>query len=247
MKAALTSFLNKVNLFAALSNLPSKIRLSNLKQFWQVNKKLIIIAAIIIALAAIAGYRMAEKYEINTLGSLKGAAISVFSTSKQFVLDKAKLSTGTSENVGEEGSASEEIPSPTNKETNWEIRKAEKGQSLWRVYQLEISARADIAHKNQTINGLKNLTILKNNIPVEKLKNNSMTEGNEYQLLSKASESSYVSKLTEANQKLKAGASLKTLDKDLQTAYLIANAPSYEFLMQMPHNDLGVFLEAVPL
>ena len=69
--------------------------------------------------------------------------------------------------------------------------------------------------KNQTINGLKNLTVLKNNISADKLKNNSLTEGQDYELLSEDAQSNYIDKLNEANKQMQDGTKFSDLDKDL--------------------------------
>lgn len=243
MKASVSSFLAKVKpsfIFASLWNVT---QWSNIKQIWRNNKKQVIVIIITLILIAIAGYRFADRYDINSLGSMKSAVISAAVSGKQFVLDKTKLSTGSSEEASGTETNNKEILSSANTEIGWEVRKTAKRESVWSIYQNEIAGHTNISHKNQTINGLKNLTVLKNNISAEKLKNNSLTEGQDYELLSEDAQLNYIDKLNEANKQMQDGTEFGDLDKDLQVAYSVANAPSYDFLTRISQDDLSALLE----
>lgn len=243
MKAIVSSFLAKVKPSFIFASLWNAAQWPNIKQIWRNNKKQVIVMILALILIGVAGYRFADRYDINSLGSMKSAVISAAVSSKQFVLDKTKLSTGSSEEASGTETNNEEILSSANTEIGWEVRKTAKGESIWSIYQNEIADQTNISHKNQTINGLKNLTVLKNNISAEKLKNNSLTEGQDYKLLSEDAQSSYINKLNEANKQMQDGTEFGDLEKDLQVAYSVANAPSYDFLSRISQDDLNTLLE----
>ena len=243
MKANVSSFLAKVKSSFIFASLWNAMQWHNIKQIWRNNKKQVIVAIIALILIGVAGYRFADRYDINSFSTMKGAVISAAVSSKQFVLDKTKLSTGASEEASGIETNNEEILSSDNAEIGWEVKKAAKGESIWGIYRNEIADQTNISHKNQTINGLKNLTVLKNNISAEKLKNNSLAEGQDYELLSGDAQSNYIDKLNEANKQMQDGIKFGDLGKDLQVAYSVANAPSYDFLMRISQDDLSVFLK----
>ncbi|MEK7067083.1 MAG: hypothetical protein AAB949_01770 [Patescibacteria group bacterium] len=243
MKASVSSFLAKVKPSFIFASLWNAAQWPNIKQIWRNNKKQVIVAIIALILIGVAGYRFVDRYDINSFSTMKGAVISAAVSSKQFVLDKTKLSTGSSEETSGTETNNEEILSSANTEIGWEVRKTAKGESIWGIYQNEIADQTNISYKNQTINGLKNLTVLKNNISADKLKNNSLTEGQDYELLSEDAQSNYIDKLNEANKQMQDGTKFSDLDKDLQVAYLVANAPSYDFLSRISQDDLSMLLE----
>ncbi|MEK7493990.1 MAG: hypothetical protein AAB630_02415 [Patescibacteria group bacterium] len=163
------------------------------------------------------------------LASLKTNILSLVNTARETVTStfkEEKLST-----VGDEGAPLQSIS------TTWEASAAQKGESVWSVYK-EMMADKEIDFRNQTVNGLKNITILQNNIPMERLATNSLTLGQEYSVLSTDAATKYASKVKEANEKLQAGASLSDLSPDLQVAYQLANAPSYDFLYSLSVDNI---------
>ncbi|MBI1755072.1 hypothetical protein HY250_04655 [Candidatus Azambacteria bacterium] len=120
----------------------------------------------------------------------------------------------------------------------WEQRKSVAGESIWSVYAKMTAGDSAIILKNQTVNGLKNLTLLKNSIAIDRIAAHSLTDGKEYSFLSSVAVSKYAGELAEANKQISGGTALKDLSKNLQTAYLVANAPSYEFLYSLPADTL---------
>ena len=115
-----------------------------------------------------------------------------------------------------------------------------KGVPAWQGYVRMARANSDNRFKNQTINGLKNLTILKNKISTESVKSNSLKEGVDYSFLSQEAAVNYAKKISEANKQMQGGKMLKDLSQDLQTAYLLANAPSYQFLSTMQVDNFNL-------
>ena len=184
---------------------------------------------IVVALVALMAWYQFGGAEHAILTSLKSNVLSLVNTARETVIATfggEKLST-----VGEEG-ASLEAP-----RTTWEASKAQKGESVWSVYR-EMMVDKEIAFRNQTVNGLKNITILQNNIPIKRLAKNSLAEGQEYSVLNADAAAKYACKVKEANEKLLGGASLNDLSPDLQTAYQLANAPSYEFLYSLSVDNI---------
>jgi|SRR3989344_2429241 len=164
------------------------------------------------------------------LTSLKSNVLSLVHTARETVTARfggEKLST-----VGDEGASLEGTTAST-----WQIKQVVQGESVWGAYK-EMMADKEIAFRNQTINGLKNITVLQNNIPIERLAANSLTEGQEYSVLNSDAAARYAGKVREANEKLQGGAQLKDLSPDLQMAYQLANAPSYQFLYSLSADNI---------
>ncbi|MBI5913451.1 hypothetical protein HY839_03380 [Candidatus Azambacteria bacterium] len=162
--------------------------------------------------------------------SLKSNILSLVNTARETVSSTfggEKLST-----VGGEGAPLESATTSV-----WQTTQAVQGESVWGVYK-EMLADKEIAFRNQTVNGLKNITVLQNNIPMERLAANSLTQGQEYSVLDADAAAKYAGKVKEANEKLRGGASLSDLSPDLQMAYQLANAPSYEFLYSLSVDNI---------
>lgn len=198
------------------------------------NKSTVVIIAFL-ALIAFTFYQFPVAKD-KTIGVLSSSVLSVFQGSvvSEDTAADSELSTGETET----GTlANEEMAS----EAGWSMRKTAKGETVWQVYSEMVRGNNDIMLKNQTINGLKNLTILKNNIPLESLMNNSLKEGVDYSFLGREAVADYAEKLSEANNQMQGGKMLKDLSQDLQTVYLLANAPSYQFLSTLQANSPVLF------
>ncbi len=178
----------------------------------------------------------ARKDDGALLPSLKSTIVSFLHTSSEKIIAlKDKLSTAPQENT-----VSENISSPS---SLWEMGKSKKGDSIWKIYRESVASNEQITFKTQTINGLKNITLLKNEIPHNRVQNNSLGQDEEYSFIGKDAQMKYAGKVTEANEKLQGGAQLKDLDASVRLAYLVANAPSYEFLYSLPAQDVQSLLE----
>ena len=75
---------------------------------------------------------------------------------------------------------------------------------------------------------------------MESVKNNSLREGADYSFLSQEAVVNYAEKLSEANKQMQEGKVLKDLSQDLQISYLLANAPSYQFLSTLQVDNLNL-------
>ena len=188
------------------------------------NNKTAVAVIVFLALIALTSYQFPAAKD-RAWSALSSNVLSIFKSGvvSENPMAESELSTGGAK-LGE--AMNKEISA----EAGWAIRKSVKGESAWQVYAKMVRANSDITLKNQTINGLKNLTILKNKIPLESVKNNSLREGADYSFLSQEAAVNYAKKLSEANKQMQEGKMLKDLSQDLQTAYLLANAPSYQFL-----------------
>lgn len=183
----------------------------------------------VVALVALMAWYQFGGADQSILASLKGNILSLVNTARETISSTSegeKLST-----VGEEGASLESISTP------WETSTAQKEESAWSVYK-EMMADKEMDFRNQTVNGLKNITVLQNNIPIERLAANSFIEGQEYSVLSDEAAAKYAGKVKEANEKLQGGASLGDLSPDVQLAYQLANAPSYEFLYSLSVDNI---------
>jgi len=220
-----------------------KIISSSVKRLLSSKKAIIIIIIAVLILGFAWNQFTDENMDNSVAKSLKGAVLSALSFGDRLADKVTKLSTGDSEDDEMDSGNNKEILGIGGAEIGWQLRKADTGDSIWSIYQKEVTERMDVSRKNQTINGLKNLTVLKNNIPVDNLKNNSLTDGQEYLFLSDESQTNYAAMLEEANQKIDEGIAFNDLEKEIQTAYLIANPSSYQDLFDMPSEDLAMFLE----
>ncbi|MCR4322843.1 MAG: hypothetical protein NUV61_02035 [Candidatus Azambacteria bacterium] len=182
-----------------------------------------------VALVALMAWYQFGGAEHSILASLKGNVVSLMNSAREVVTSQGE---GEKLSTTNEGSFSVEAAS-----TPWEVSTAQEGESVWGVYK-EMLADKDVDFRNQTVNGLKNITILQNNIPMERLATNSLALGQEYSVLSTDAATKYASKVKEANEKLQGGASLSDLSPDLQTAYQLANAPSYDFLYSLSVDNI---------
>lgn len=115
----------------------------------------------------------------------------------------------------------------------WQFKKAVAGESVWGVYAEMVKGNKEIAFQTQVINGLKNITVLQNGISVDRVGHNSLITGEEYSFLHSDAVAIYAGKVKEANEKLQGGSRLSELSPDLQLAYQLANAPSYQFLYSL--------------
>lgn len=166
--------------------------------------------------------------------SAKSGIASVLHISKAGTADRAsneELSTGDS---SVDSSASSSL---------WEIRKSTAGDTVWKIYAQDLQAQSNIAVRHQVINGLKNITVLKNNITQEKLAHNSMSQGQEYSFISKDAQEKFAGKVAEANKQLQEGKHLKDMDSSLSLAYQLANAPSYSYVYSLSIDDFQKVLE----
>lgn len=198
------------------------------------NKSAVVIVAFL-ALIAFTFYQFPATKD-RAVGALSSSVLSIFQGSAvtENPAADSELSTGETE-AGMP--ANEKMAS----EVSWSIRKSEKGETVWQVYAEMVRGNSDIALKNQTINGLKNLTVLQNNIPFESAVSNSLKEGVDYSFLSQEAVTDYAKKLSEANNQMQGGKMLQDLSQDLQTAYLLANAPSYQFLSTLQASSPVLF------
>lgn len=199
-------------------------------RFWLFFKNSkVVTSALVFALIAFAGWYQFFGTPSDVFSSLKSNIISLVTSSS----DEAGVSIDEKLSTGEHA-----ISSAMSSDSTWEIRKSEKGESVWKVYAEMAGESSAFALKNQTINGLKNITLLQNNIPAEQIANRSLAGGKEYSFLSRSAAEKYAGKLAEAHAQIAEGAALKDLSTDLQTAYLVANAPSYAFLHSLSVDNI---------
>ena len=198
------------------------------------NNKSAVAVIVFLALIAFTSYQFPAAKD-RAWSALSSNVLSIFKsdTVSESTMAESELSTGGAE-LGE--AMNKEISS----EAGWAIRKSVKGETMWQVYAEMTRASSDITLKNQTINGLKNLTILKNKVSMESVKNNSLREGVDYSFLSQEAAMNYAEKLSEANKQMQEGKVLKDLSQDLQISYLLANAPSYQFLSTLQVDNLNL-------
>jgi len=190
---------------------------------------------VIVALVALMAWYQLGGADRATLVSLKSNVLSLVNTARETVtstFEGEKLSTVSDEGAPLEGSTT----------SIWQTTQAAQRESVWSIYK-EMLADKEIAFRNQTVNGLKNITVLQNNIPMERLATNSLTLGQKYSVLNADAAAKYVGKVKEANEKLQGGASLNDLNPDLQMAYQLANAPSYEFLYSLSADNIHLVYE----
>lgn len=189
------------------------------------------IIGIIAAALIILGFYQYAGVKPDSLRVLKGSIFSAFQESILSEKDAAtsELSTGGME-------ANKEIST----DADWVIRKSVKGETIWQVSAEIVKNNSDVVSKNQAINGLKNLTIIKNKIAAEKAKNNSLAAGAEYSFITQQASDNFIKKLNEADKQIQSGAKLSDLSSDLRTAYLVANAPSYQFLSTLQIDNLNL-------
>ncbi|OGD31720.1 hypothetical protein A3C91_03530 [Candidatus Azambacteria bacterium RIFCSPHIGHO2_02_FULL_52_12] len=178
----------------------------------------------------------------KSVASVKSAAISVKSGIAS-ALTFGKSATIVDEELSTTGSDSIAMNEEIVTDSSWQIRKPEQGDSIWNVYKAGIGADAGVSFQAQTVNGLKNITVLKNSIPQTSLADNSLSQNKEYTFVSQEAQARYAGKVAEANKKLQSGTHLQDLDTTLRLAYLVANAPSYEFLNSLPSQDIQNLLE----
>lgn len=181
--------------------------------------------AVVVALVALMAWYQFSGTDQAIFTSLKSNILSLVNTARETITSTywgEELST-----AGDEGASLESVQNST-----WQTTRAEAGENVWGVYK-EMLADKEIDFRTQTVNGLKNITIVQNNIPVERLTANSLTLGQEYSVLDAGAAAKYASRVKEANEKLQGGASLNDLSPDLKIAYQLANAPSYDFLYSL--------------
>lgn len=178
----------------------------------------------------------------KSFASVKSAAVSiasgvasVFSLGQSHVAVDDALSTAGGDAAGINGENS--------LGASWQIRKSEQGDSMWSVYNAGVSADDGIAFKKQTVNGLKNITLITNAIPQDRIASNSLSSGKDYSFIVREAQVRFAAKVAEANVLLNNGAHLKDLDNTLRLAYQVANAPSYQFLYSLPAQDIQNLLE----
>lgn len=180
----------------------------------------------IIALVAFMAWFQFNGSEMNMLALLKSDTASLVHSARTFLASSfgdEKLSTDLQETATETDHVN----------ATWEFKKAEAGESIWGVYTESVKGNEEIAFQTQVINGLKNITLLQNNISAERAENNSLAIGQEYSVLSHDAIMEYAGKVKEANEKLQNGAMMSDLDADLQLAYRLANAPSQHFVSSL--------------
>ncbi|MEK7487993.1 MAG: hypothetical protein AAB598_01585 [Patescibacteria group bacterium] len=185
---------------------------------------------VVVALVALMAWYQFGGTDHSILASLKSNVLSLVNTAREKVsstFGEEKLST-----AGDEGALLEGQTVST-----WQTKQAVQGESVWGVYK-EMLADKEIDFRTQTVNGLKNITILQNKIPVERLAANSLALEQEYSVLNDDATAKYAGKVKEANEKLQGGASLNDLSPDLKIAYQLANAPSYDFLYSLSVDNL---------
>ena len=186
--------------------------------------------AIIILIAFMAWYQFngAEK---DMFALLKTDTSSLVHSARTFLassLDDTKLSTGSEETAIETDHIN----------ATWQFKKAQAGESVWGMYAETVKGNEEIAFQTQVINGLKNITLIQNNISMDLASNNSLIMGQEYSFLSADAIATYAGKVKEANEKLQGGAHPDELSSDLQLAYQLANAPSYQFVYSLSVDTL---------
>jgi len=198
------------------------------------NNKSAVAVIVFLALIAFTSYQFPAAKD-RAWSALSSNVLSIFKsdTVSENPMAESELSTGGAE-------LSEAVNKEISSEAGWAIRKSVKGETMWQVYAEMTRANSDITLKNQTINGLKNLTILKNKVSMESVKNNSLREGADYSFLSQEAVMNYAEKLSEANKQMQEGKVLKDLSQDLQISYLLANAPSYQFLSTLQVDNLNL-------
>lgn len=185
---------------------------------------------VVVALVALMAWYQFGGADHSILVVLKSNVLSLVNTARETVTARfggEKLST-----VGDDGSSLEGVVTGA-----WQTKQAVQGESVWIVYK-EMLADKEIDFRTQTVNGLKNITILQNKIPVERLTANSLALEQEYSVLNDDATAKYAGKVKEANEKLQGGASLNDLSPDLKIAYQLANAPSYDFLYSLSVDNL---------
>lgn len=200
----------------------------------------VISVLLIVAVLASWWYGFGKSYTAlkSAAVSAKSGIASVLHLSKAGTADIAmdqELSTGGSDAVS---SSSDSVSS-----SSWEIRKSVAGDTIWKVYAQDFQAQGDVAFQHQVINGLKNITLLKNGIAQDKVANNSMAQGQEYSFLGKDMQEKFAGRVAEANKKLQEGTHFKDMDSGLQLAYHLANAPSYQFVYSLQLSDVQQLLE----
>lgn len=200
----------------------------------------VITVLLVVALLASWWYGFGRSYATikSAAVSAKSGIASVLHIGKAGTADEAlseKLSTGDS---AEGSPISDSVSS-----SSWEIRKSVAGDTIWKVYAQNLQAQGNTAFQHQVINGLKNITVLKNNIAQDKLAHNSMTQGQEYSFLTKDMQEKFAGKVAEANKQLQEGKLLKDMDNSLSLAYQLANAPSYSFVYSLSMGDVQNLLE----
>lgn len=188
------------------------------------------IIGIVAAALIILGFYQYAGVKGDSLRMLKGSIFSAFQESILSEKDAAtsELSTGGAE-------ANKEMPA----DTSWAIRKSIKGETIWQVSAEIVKNNNDVIAKNQAINGLKNLTIIKNKIAAEKISHNSLSTGSEYSFPTHQAAGNFIKKLNEADKQMQGGTKLSDLSTDLRTVYLVANAPSYQFLNSLPADNIN--------
>lgn len=202
--------------------------------------KSVITVLLIVFLLASWWYGFGKSYAAikSVVVSAKSGIASVFHISKANTADEA-----SNEKLSTDGSAADSSTSGFTSSSSWEIRKSMAGDTIWKMYAQNLQAQSDVAFQHQVINGLKNITVLKNNIAQEKLAHNSMTQGQEYSFLTKDMQEKFAGKVAEANKQLKEGKSLKDMDNSLSLAYQLANPPSYSFVYSLSVGDVQNLLE----
>jgi len=198
------------------------------------NNKTVVAVIVFLALIALTSYQFPAAKD-RAWSALSSNVLSIF---KSGVVSENPMTESELSTVGTE--LGEAVNKEISAEAGWAIRKSVKGESVWKVYSEMARANSDITLKNQTINGLKNLTILKNKISTESVKSNSLREGDDYSFLSQEAAVNYAKKLSEANKQMQEGKVLKDLSQDLQMTYLLANAPSYQFLSTLQADNLNL-------
>lgn len=178
----------------------------------------------------------------NSIASIKYAAVFV-NNGIASVLTLKKLNIAVGDELSTANAGSIEMNEERVSNSLWQVRKSVPGESIWSVYRTDIVTRHEAGYQSQTINGLKNLTILKNNIAREKIAHGSLAQNKEYSFLHQDAQKRFAEKIIEANKKLQAGAHLKDMDNSVRLAYLVANAPSYDFLYSLPSQDIQNLLE----
>lgn len=185
---------------------------------------------VVIGLVALMAWYQFGGADHSILASLKSNVLLLVNTARETVTARfggEKLSP-----VGDEGA-----PLEGQAVSTWQTKQAVQGESVWGVYK-EMLADKEIDFRTQTVNGLKNITILQNKIPVERLSANSLILGQEYSVLNDDATVKYAGRVKEANEKLQDGASLNDLSPDVQLAYQLANAPSYDFLYSLSVDNI---------
>lgn len=195
-----------------------------------ISAKMAMRGAMIVLVALMAWYQFGG-VEADMLAEIKADAGALVHSARTFLATSfsgEKLSTGPAETVVE----TDRI------DATWQFKKAAAGESVWSVYREAIKGNTEIAFQAQVINGLKNITLIQNAIGQERVDNNSLAADQEYSFLNDDAIMVYAGKVKEANEKLKSGATLSDLSPDVQMAYQLANAPSYQFLYSLSVDTL---------